>query len=101
MYWEEMRPFAHDAAFRYAVLDFDGTISLIREGWQAIMIGYFTEELTKHSRRQGRLDEAALTAQAREMIFLHTGKQTIYQCIALAESGWGNGRHPAFDPQDL
>ena len=31
MYWEELRPCAPDAAFRYAVLDFDGTISLIRE----------------------------------------------------------------------
>ena len=84
MYWEEMRPFAHDAAFRYAVLDFDGTISLIREGWQAIMIGYFAEEL--QSTPEGKqIDETTLAAQAREMIFFHTGKQTIYQCIALAE----------------
>ncbi|MBE0601782.1 MAG: hypothetical protein IH607_08330, partial [Firmicutes bacterium] len=85
MYWEELRPRAHGAAFRYAVLDFDGTISLVREGWQAIMIGYFTEELQKT--KQGmQTDVDALYRQAREMIFLHTGKQTIFQCIALAET---------------
>lgn len=30
---------------RYALFDFDGTISLIRQGWQDIMIPYFTEVL--------------------------------------------------------
>ena len=28
---------------RYALFDFDGTISLIRQGWQDIMIPYFVE----------------------------------------------------------
>ena len=31
--------------FRHAVLDFDGTLSLVREGWQAIMVPYFASEL--------------------------------------------------------
>ncbi len=97
MYWEELRPCTHQAAFRYAVLDFDGTISLVREGWQAIMIGYFTEELQKTPK--GLLtDEETLKKQAREMIFLHTGKQTIFQCIALAETIESVGGTP-LDPQ--
>ncbi len=70
--------------FRYAVLDFDGTISLIREGWQQIMTPYFTDELcaTPKGRNIPREELALL---AREFITLLTGKQTIYQCIRLAE----------------
>ena len=97
MYWEQLRPCAHYAAFRYAVLDFDGTISLIREGWQAIMIGYFTEELKKTPQGM-QTDGETLKKQAREMIFFHTGKQTIYQCIALAETVQAMGGAP-LDPQ--
>ena len=41
---ERLRP-GRTGAFRYAVLDFDGTLSLIRQGWQEIMTPYFTDEL--------------------------------------------------------
>lgn len=83
--------------FRYAVLDFDGTLSLIREGWQKIMIPYFTEALleTPGGKEHGY---EALEALAREFIFLHTGKQTIYQCIALAEEITKLGGKP-LEPQ--
>ena len=84
MYWEEMRARGKDKPFRYAVLDFDGTVSLVREGWQQIMIPYFTEELAKTPEGK-RENLQALANQAKEMIFLYTGKQTIYQCIALAD----------------
>ena len=84
MYWEEIRTPRGIKPFRYAVLDFDGTVSLIREGWQQIMIPYFTDELAQ-TPEGSKQDWAALNALAREMIFFHTGKQTIYQCIALAE----------------
>jgi phosphoglycolate phosphatase-like HAD superfamily hydrolase len=46
MYWEELRARPREGTFRYAVLDFDGTLSLIREGWQKIMIDLFAEELS-------------------------------------------------------
>ena len=84
MYWEEIRRRPGNQPFRYAVLDFDGTVSLIREGWQQIMIPYFTDELAK-TPEGGKRDWESLNQVAREMIFFHTGKQTIYQCIALAE----------------
>ncbi len=83
--------------FQYAVLDFDGTLSLIREGWQQIMIPYFADILVHTP--GGRLrDPAELYALAREFIFFHTGKQTIYQCIALAEEIKKLGGTPE-DPQ--
>jgi len=70
--------------FRFAIFDFDGTISLIREGWQQIMIPYFTDELaacpgSKNTPRE-KIEETA-----RDFIYMLTGKQTIYQCIELAE----------------
>ncbi len=71
-------------SFKYAVLDFDGTISLIREGWQQIMIPFFTDELC--STPKGRdMPREALELHAKEFVTLLTGKQTIYQCIYLAE----------------
>ena len=32
-------------SFRAALFDFDGTLSLIRSGWQDVMTPYFYEEL--------------------------------------------------------
>ena len=84
--------------FRYAVLDFDGTLSLVREGWQAIMIPYFTDELYATPGGSARTWEE-MEGLAREFIFLHTGKQTIYQCIALKEEVEKLGGR-ALDPQD-
>ena len=70
--------------FRYAVLDFDGTVSLIRQGWQEIMTPYFTDELC--ATPMGRdLPREVLHEKAVEFITRLTGKQTIYQCIELAE----------------
>ncbi len=83
--------------FEHAVLDFDGTISLIREGWQAVMIGYFTQELLGLPGARD-LAPAAIEHRVREFITLHTGKQTIYQCIALAEVVTELGGQP-LDPQ--
>lgn len=93
---EIVRPAAH-RGFRSAVLDFDGTISLIREGWQQIMTPYFTDLLCETPRGRD-MDRDMLASQARELIFLHTGKQTIYQCIALAEEIEKLGGQPD-DPQ--
>lgn len=97
MHLEILTPPPGKAAFHHAVLDFDGTISLIREGWQGVMISYFVQELlaqpdaTKH-------DPADIEHTVREFITLHTGKQTIYQCIALAQEVSRLGGSPQ-DPQ--
>lgn len=82
---------------RYAVLDFDGTISLIREGWQQIMAPYFTDELYATPKGQ-TLPYAEVELICREFITLLTGKQTIYQCIRLAEEITAFGG-AAQDPQ--
>jgi phosphoglycolate phosphatase len=68
--------------FKAAVFDFDGTISLIREGWQQVMIPYFIEELLKAPLAE---DKESISGRVRDFVDFLTGKQTIYQCIRLAE----------------
>ena len=84
--------------FRFAVFDFDGTLSLIREGWQKIMKGYFFEELSK---APGAKDasEAELRGRIDEFVDMLTGKQTIYQCLELVEEIKARGGTP-LDAQD-
>jgi len=65
-----------------AIFDFDGTVSLIREGWQPIMYEYFKEEILACP--QAPPEEAALEL-VREFVDKLTGKQTIFQCLHLAE----------------
>ena len=64
----------------FAIFDFDGTVSLLREGWQPIMYDYFKEELQK-------CPEAPEAAEAERVIIdfvdMLTGKQTIFQCMQL------------------
>ena len=80
---EVLHPLPKGARFRHGVLDFDGTVSLIREGWQQIMIPYFTQELADTP--EGRtIPIEQLRREAEEFIAVNTGKQTIYQCIELA-----------------
>ncbi len=64
------------------VFDFDGTLSLIRKGWQEIMTPYFTQVLMDTPEHGPYEDENKC---ARDFIDFLTGKQTIYQCIRLNE----------------
>ncbi len=77
--------------FKHVLFDFDGTLSLIREGWPEVMIPMMTEEIL-----------ATGTKEAPEEIYRHchdfvmrlNGKQTIYQMIQLAEEIRARGRQP-------
>jgi len=68
--------------FQAVLFDFDGTLSLIREGWQLIMYSYFTEVLAEVATDMSR---AEVWDHVREFVDRLTGEQTIYQCIYLAE----------------
>ncbi|MDR2209974.1 MAG: HAD family hydrolase [Spirochaetaceae bacterium] len=84
--------------FRFAVFDFDGTISLIREGWQQIMVPYFTGELASCPGAL-HIPREELAETVRDFVYVNTGKQTIYQCIELAERAARLGGK-ALDPRD-
>lgn len=77
--FEVVRPW-EDYHIRYAMFDFDGTISLIRQGWQDIMIPYFVEVMRQTGTGES---DRELYDCVREFVDRLTGKQTIYQCMAL------------------
>lgn len=67
----------------HVVFDFDGTLSLIRDGWQNVMVPMMvdflqTETVTTETR-------AALEDIVVEFVDRLTGKQTIYQMMQLSE----------------
>ena len=80
--------------FKCALFDFDGTLSLIRQGWQDVMIPYFVEVLGACPKVEGDVKETVT-----DFVDLLTGKQTIYQCIRLAEEVSKNGGEP-LDPAE-
>jgi phosphoglycolate phosphatase-like HAD superfamily hydrolase len=71
--------FAPRSAISHVLFDFDGTLSLVREGWAEVMTSMFLELLpalpgeTEEARRQLCLED----------ILRLNGKQTIYQMIQL------------------
>ncbi|MCA9446733.1 MAG: HAD family hydrolase [Candidatus Omnitrophica bacterium] len=77
--------------FKHAVFDFDGTISLIREGWQDVMIPMMVEILMATG-----TDESEEEIHDLVKLFVTdlTGKQTIYQMIRLAEEVEKRGGTP-------
>ena len=68
---------------RHVVFDFDGTISLIRDGWQNVMVPMMVELLQTETGTTETQSE--LEALVVEFVDRLTGKQTIYQMIQLSE----------------
>ncbi|MEO6036192.1 MAG: HAD family hydrolase [Verrucomicrobiota bacterium] len=74
----------------HVLFDFDGTLSLIRQGWPEVMIPMFMEMLP---RRTGESDDEVRTLMTDDIMGLN-GKQTIYQMIQLAERIKERGGQP-------
>lgn len=77
--------------FTHALFDFDGTISLIREGWQQVMEQVMVDALQSTPDCEG---EETLRQFVRETIARTTGKQTIYQMMDLAAAVSARGGVP-------
>jgi phosphoglycolate phosphatase len=77
--------------YRFVIFDFDGTLSLIREGWPAIMIPMMVEVLRATGTAE---NDMALTACVEDFVMRLNGKQTIYQMIQLAEEVKKRGGEP-------
>jgi phosphoglycolate phosphatase len=73
--------FAPRPQVSHVLFDFDGTLSLIREGWPEIMVPMFAEMLPK---RAGESEDEVRKLMLEDIMRLN-GKQTIYQMIQLAE----------------
>ncbi len=68
---------------RHVVFDFDGTISLIRDGWQNVMVPMMVEFLQTET--DTTETQAQLEALVVEFVDRLTGKQTIYQMMQLSD----------------
>jgi phosphoglycolate phosphatase-like HAD superfamily hydrolase len=68
--------------FHSVLFDFDGTLSLIREGWPQVMIPMMVAELRQTPTAE---TEAELTSAVEEFVMRLNGRQTIYQMIQLAD----------------
>jgi phosphoglycolate phosphatase-like HAD superfamily hydrolase len=88
---EILRPAATAARARFALFDFDGTVSLIRSGWEQVMVPMFVQILAELKTGES---EAELHDAAREWVYRLTGKQTVYQMIELAEQVKRRGGRP-------
>lgn len=91
---EIINPHIKSGHIRHALFDFDGTISLIREGWQDVMIPMMVEVLMELETRETAEE---LTALVTEFVARLTGKQTIYQMIQLCDEVRSRGGEP-LDP---
>lgn len=87
----EFRPgFVARPQVQHVVFDFDGTLSLIRQGWPEVMVPMFVEMLP-HLPGES---EQSLSDLAMADIMRLNGKQTIYQMIQLAERITERGGKP-------
>ena len=72
--------FAPRPGISHVLFDFDGTLSLIRQGWPEVMVPMFAEYIPA---RPGESEEARRTLAFEDIMRLN-GKQTIYQMMQLA-----------------
>src|SRR4051812_35605431 len=93
---EILNPAVVRGRIRHAVFDFDGTLSLVREGWQDVMVPQLVGHLAALETGEPR---AELEDTVREFVARLTGKQTIYQMIELADQIRERGGTPR-DPLD-
>ena len=78
----ELAPgFAPQPGTTHVLFDFDGTLSLIRQGWPEVMLPMFLELLPP----QAGESEEQVRQMLLEDIMRLNGKQTIYQMMQLAE----------------
>ncbi|MEN9734886.1 MAG: hypothetical protein RLZ45_2881 [Verrucomicrobiota bacterium] len=92
----EFRPgFQKRPGLTHVLFDFDGTLSLIRQGWPDVMVPLFTEILPP---LPGETDEQRRQLAFEDIMRLN-GKQTIYQMIQLADRVRERGGTPG-EPLD-
>jgi len=77
--------------FRSVLFDFDGTLSLIREGWPQIMIPMMVEVLRGTETSE---TDSQLTAAVEEFVMRLNGRQTIYRMMQLADEVRKRGGRP-------
>jgi len=83
--------FAPRPEITHVLFDFDGTLSLVRQGWPEVMVPMFTEALPA---LPGESEEDRRRLAFEDIMRLN-GKQTIYQMMQLADRIRERGGEPA------
>lgn len=95
---EVVKPELPRGHLRAALFDFDGTISLIRTGWQGVMESLMVEIL-RDTPRGRKLGEETIRKLVKDYITESTGIQTIHQMTWLAKKVREFGGVP-WDPRE-
>ncbi|MDF9796638.1 rfaE bifunctional protein kinase chain/domain [Catalinimonas alkaloidigena] len=83
---EVVEHFAREKKPRYVVMDHDGTISVLREGWEILMHDMMLDSIAgKKLSSMSHEESAALSAKVNQLISQTTGAPTIVQMQGLVE----------------
>ncbi|HEY5313797.1 MAG TPA: HAD family hydrolase [Pirellulales bacterium] len=88
---EVLRPDFPRGHFKAVLFDFDGTLSLIRRNWQAVMIPMMVDVLAETGSGETR---EQLAVHVEEFVMRLNGKQTIFQMMQLADEVTSRGGTP-------
>ena len=88
---EVLNPALPRGGYQVALFDFDGTLSLVRRNWQAVMIPMFVDVLASTGTTESH-EELAVIVE--DFVMKLNGKQTIYQAMRLAEEVTKRGGTP-------
>jgi len=88
---EVLNPELPRGGYKFALFDFDGTLSLVRRNWQAVMIPMMVDVLAATGTSESR-EELGVIVE--DFVMTLNGKQTIYQAMRLAEEVTKRGGTP-------
>src|ERR1700758_1248260 len=88
---ESVKPGVSARNARVVLFDFDGTLSLIRSGWMNVMVPMMVQILAELKTGESEED---LRGVVEDFVWRLTGKETIYQMIALADAVEARGGKP-------
>lgn len=89
---EILNPRVRRGPFRAVLFDFDGTLSLIREGWPRVMIGMMVEILRE--RELAAEPEEELWGTVERLVMALNGHPTVVQMARFAEEVKARGGNP-------
>jgi phosphoglycolate phosphatase-like HAD superfamily hydrolase len=89
--FEILRPDAPRGGYKAALFDFDGTLSLLREGWPQVMVTMMVEALVRTGSGEA---ETELSVLVEEFVMALNGRPAIFQMARLVEEIQARGGVP-------
>jgi phosphoglycolate phosphatase-like HAD superfamily hydrolase len=88
---EILRPDVPRGRYKAVLFDFDGTLSLLREGWPQVMVGMMVEALLPTNPSES---EAELAILVEEFVMALNGRPAVFQMARLVEEIRSRGGTP-------